>query len=272
MKSKIKLFICCMLLCLPLSSNSQNSDVRAWNHKKCAICLTYDDGLNVHLDKVIPQLDSMNFKGTFYIPGNSECLKNRLDDWRNTAKKGHELGNHTLFHACNGGKGREWVKPDYDLSKYTLQRIIDEVQLANTLLKAIDGKTKRTFAYTCGDARVENVYFMDKLKNDFISARGVKSEMLKISDVDLYNIGCYMINNQTGNELINLVRKSLETKTLLVFLFHGVGGEHNINVSLDAHRELLKFLKENEKDIWVAPFIEISEYIKDYNNKTNINR
>ncbi|MEO5581972.1 MAG: polysaccharide deacetylase family protein, partial [Saprospiraceae bacterium] len=40
-----------------------------WNGKKCAVVLTYDDALNIHLDKVIPQLNSYNFKGTFYLIG-----------------------------------------------------------------------------------------------------------------------------------------------------------------------------------------------------------
>ena len=265
MKEKREILVGILFFTLGMAVQAQDTDGGVWNHKKCAVSLTYDDGLNIDLDKVIPVLDSLNFKGTFYIPGNSPVLDKRMSEWRAAANNGHELGNHTLFHACEGGMaGREWVKPDYDLSKYSVQRIIDEVLLANTLLKAVDGKTKRTFAYACGDNKVDGVYFMDKLKDDFVAARGVKSEMLKISEVDLYNIGCYMVNGQSGDELISLVKKAMETNTLLVFLFHGVGGGHDINVSEEAHRKLLHFLKQNEKDIWVAPLIEIAEYIKDY--------
>jgi sialate O-acetylesterase len=49
---------------------------------------------------------------------------------------------------------------------------------------------------------------------------------------------------------------------LLVILFHGVGGGNSLNVSLPAHREFLQYLKKNQKDIWIAPMIEIAEYIK----------
>ena len=38
-----------------------------WHGKKCAVVLTYDDGLNVHLTNVIPALDSVGLKGTFYV-------------------------------------------------------------------------------------------------------------------------------------------------------------------------------------------------------------
>ena len=108
---------------------------------------------------------------------------------------------------------------------------------------------------------------LDGLKNDFIAARGVASEMLPIDKVDLYNIGCYTINGQTGSQLIDLVKQAMSTHTLLVFLFHGVGGEHSLNVSLEAHSQLLHFLQQNENNIWVAPMIDVSKYIKQYQQK-----
>jgi hypothetical protein len=46
-----------------------------------------------------------------------------------------------------------------------------------------------------------------------------------------------------------------------VFLFHGVGGEHSINVSQDAHRQLVQFLKQHENEIWVAPMIDVCLYL-----------
>ncbi|HKZ66573.1 MAG TPA: hypothetical protein VJ111_09475 [Chitinophagaceae bacterium] len=38
-----------------------------WRGKKCAVVLTYDDALNVHLDNAIPLLDSFGLRGTFYL-------------------------------------------------------------------------------------------------------------------------------------------------------------------------------------------------------------
>lgn len=38
-----------------------------WQGKRAAVVFTYDDTLNVHLDKVAPALDAHNFKGTFYL-------------------------------------------------------------------------------------------------------------------------------------------------------------------------------------------------------------
>jgi peptidoglycan-N-acetylglucosamine deacetylase len=71
-----------------------------------------------------------------------------------------------------------------------------------------------------------------------------------------------VVNGQSGEELIAMVKKAMEAKTLLVFLFHGVGGEHDLNVSLPAHRQLLQFLKQNQDRIWVATFLDIAQHIR----------
>lgn len=262
----VNFIISVTVLALIIAVNSHAQDKsKVWNNHKCAVVLTYDDGLDGHLDNVIPVLDSAGFKGTFYIPGNSPVLFERMEEWKIAASNGHELGNHTIFHPCLGkSKGRDWVQPDYDMDNYSISRVLDEIRIANTLLKAVDGKENRTFAYTCGDYIIGSVSFKDSIKNDFVSARGVVSKMEKIGETDLFDIGSFMINGESGQDLIKLVNRAMENGALLVFLFHGVGGGHNINVSSEAHNELIKYLKENEKNIWVAPFITISSYLREY--------
>jgi len=236
-----------------------------WNNKQCAVVLTYDDAIDIDLDNVVPALDSLKLKGTFYIIGSSPVVAKRLDEWRLAAKHGHELGNHALFHPCDGTlPGRGFVTADNDLSKYTVSREVNEIRINNVLLKAIDGKDKRTFAYPCGDLKIGDVYFYDKLKNDFAGARGVGAGLQTAAQVKLDNIDCYMINGQSAEYMINLVKKAQQTHTLLVFLFHGVGGGHNINVSLSAHSQLLHYLKDHEKDIYIAPMVDVAEKIQAY--------
>ncbi len=249
------------LMLIPFVCASQKK--LPWNGKKCAVVLTYDDALNVHLDNVVPALDSLGLKGTFYLSGYFPGCRERLQDWKVVGGNGHELANHSLFHPCTGGiPGREWVKPDYDLGSYSIQRLLDELRMTNTLLESLDGKKQRTFAYPCGDTRAGNQSYVENIKQDFVSARGVKKEMSRIDKVDLYNVPSYGINGETGEELIALVKKAMDDKALLVFLFHGVGGEHSLNVSLEAHRQLLHFLKSREDDVWNTTFLEATEYVK----------
>ncbi|SFP85405.1 polysaccharide deacetylase family protein [Hymenobacter arizonensis] len=234
-----------------------------WNNKQCAVVLTYDDAIDVDLDNAVPALDSLQLRGTFYLIGSSPVVARRLPEWRQAAKRGHELGNHALFHPCDGSlPGRSFVTPDNDLSKYTVSRAVSEIRTNNTLLTAIDGKTKRTFAYPCGDLKIGNVAFYDQLQNDFVAARGVSAGLQTPAQVNLANINSYMINGQSAEYLIDLVKKAQQSRTLLVFLFHGVGGGHGLNVDLQAHRQLLRYLKAHEKDIWVAPMVEVAENIR----------
>lgn len=234
-----------------------------WKGKKAAVVITYDDAINEHLDNAIPLLDSLGLKATFYITGFSASMRARLNEWKRIAIKGHELGNHTMYHPCTGGvPGREWVRPENDLSKYTIQRIVDETRATNLLLQAMDGKTERTFAFTCGDTKIGDTSFVPLLKNDFVAMRGVRPQMHHIDQIDLTDVDCYVVNGETGDQLIEWVKKARETNSLLVVLFHGVGGGNGLNVSLPAHRQFLQYLKQNEKDIWIAPMVDVARYIK----------
>lgn len=262
-----KILITSIACCFLFFANAQTSTT--WNGKKCAVVLTYDDGLNIDLTNVIPALDSVGLKGTFYISDYFNGLNAQIPGWRKAAAEGHELGNHTLWHACEGGRvGREFVK-DYDLRFYTVKKMDDEIRAMNNLLKAIDGKDKRTFAFPCGDEKIHDSAYIDPLKNEFVAARGVQFELLPIDKVNLYRVPCYGVNGQTGDQLIDLVKQAEQKNTLLVFLFHGVGGEHSLNVSLEAHSKLLHYLKQNQGDIWIAPMIDVAEFIKKHQSASN---
>ena len=172
---------------------AQNSAV--WNGKKCAVALTYDDALEVHLTNVIPVLDSLGLKGTFYLSGYFPGFANNIPQWKAAAVKGHELANHTLFHPCAGDQpGRTWVRPENDLSKYTVQQMTAEIKMTNILLKTLDGQTARTFAYPCGDTKIGDVDYYKTVESDFVAARGTTGEMKTITEINSANIGSYAIN------------------------------------------------------------------------------
>ena len=259
---KIALYI---LLLSSMTCYSQ--DNLPWNGKKCAVVLTYDDAINQHLDNAIPVLDSLGLKATFYVTAFSQSMQARLNDWKKLAANGHELGNHTLYHPCIGGKGREWVSQEYDMNNYTVRRMVDETRMTNLFLQALDGKTKRTFAFTCGDMKIGDSSFINAMRKDFVAARAVRNQMHKLNEIDLYNVDCYMVNGETVEQMIEWVKKASETNSLLVILFHGVGGGNALNVSIEAHRGFLQFLKKNEKDLWIAPMLEVAEYIKSQTGK-----
>jgi len=74
-------------------------------------------------------------------------------------------------------------------------------------------------------------------------------------------VDCYVVNNASFADMKQWVDKAMQTNALLVILFHGVGGGNSLNVSLDDHRRILSYIKQNQKNIYNAPMLEVAEYI-----------
>lgn len=254
-----------LFVCVIIATSMAAQTIKPWYGKKAAVVLTYDDAIDQQLNNAVPVLDSLGLRATFYITAYSTSVQNRLNDWKKLAITGHELGNHTLFHPCIGNiPGREWVPADYQLNNYTIQRMVDETRMTNLFLRALDGKTKRSFAFTCGEMKIGDSSFIIAMKNDFVAARAVRNEMHKINEIDLYNIDSYMVYNHTAEQMIEWIKKGMETHSLVVILFHGVGGGNGLDVLPEEHRKLLIYIKQHQKELYVAPMVEVAEHIKNW--------
>ncbi len=259
----MKKSICLIVLSLLFYSGKAQNNL-PWKGKKTAIVLTYDDALDQQLDNALPTLDSLGIKATFYVTAYASSVQKRLDAWRKLPMQGHELGNHTLFHPCIADMpGREFVPADYKLNEYSVQRMIDETRMTNLFLQALDGKTERTFAFTCGDMKIKDSAFINGMKKDFIAARAVRNEMHQLAEINLYNVDCFMVNNHRFSEMKKWVDEAIARNALLVILFHGVGGGSGLDVSVDAHRELLQYIKSKEQEAWIAPMVDVAKFIQE---------
>lgn len=261
-----------IILSMAISYSGLTQFNPAWQGKKCGVVITYDDAIDQQLDNAVPLLDSLGLKATFYVTAFSPSVQKRMNEWKDLSVRGHELGNHTLYHPCLGGPGREWVPGEYDLSKYTLRRMLDETRMTNLFLQALDGKKERTFAFTCGDMKVEDSSFMDAMRPDFVAARGVRNEMHKIQEVDLYNVDCYVVFNHKADQMIAWVEEAMRTNSLLVILFHGVGGGNGLDVALPDHRKFLQYLKDHEKDIMITPMVDMANHIRSWQSRDKANK
>lgn len=241
-------------------AQAQESSNFSWpDDKKAAVCLTYDDGLDCHLDVAVPALNNYGLKGTFYCTGYSTSLNRRIGDWRKIAADGHELGNHTLFHPCDGDKF-DWIKPEYDLNSYSLDQLMNELRTANTLLEAVDGNGERSFAYTCTNFTIDGISFIDSVRTLFPSARGGGDLAEKMHDVDPYYVPSWGVIDPSGEELIAYVEEARAKGTMAVFMFHSVGGGY-LNVSEEAHTMLLEYLDLNQDYLWTDTFLNVMKYV-----------
>ncbi|TLU68114.1 polysaccharide deacetylase [Thalassotalea litorea] len=239
---------------------AQPSEITWPDNQQVAVSLSYDDGLNSHLDNAIPALNRYGFKASFYLTLASPVISARLSQWREAAKQGHELGNHSLFHGCAKNiDGREWVDEHLDLSKRTPGDVVSEIRLANDYLYAIDGKQKRTFTPPCNDVLVINDQpFLDALQDDFVAIKGNQHDL-----PESFN-QLWAPADIRADQLIAYVEQQAGKGGVINIIFHGVGGDH-LSVSLEAHNALLAYLDANKSRYWVESYLTIMEYVNGQN-------
>ena len=66
------------------------------------------------------------------------------------------------------------------------------------------------------------------------------------------------------DEMKKWVDEALATNSLLVILFHGVGGGNGLDVKIEDHYKLLTYIKEKENEIMVAPMVDMTQHIKQW--------
>ncbi|MGH8084482.1 MAG: polysaccharide deacetylase family protein [Lysobacter sp.] len=231
--------------------------------QRAAVSLAYDDALDSQLDNAIPALDRHGFKGSFYLQLSSDTLRTRLPEWRAAAAHGHELGNHTLFHQCSGSiEGREWVEPQRDLDATSAAQMGDQVQLANVMLAAIDGRRERTLAVPCGDVMADGENYIERVKHGFVAIRlGDGAVVEDMTALDPHAVSVATPAGVTGAQLIAIVEQAARKGTMASLTFHGVGGDY-LTVSNAAHEALLDHLASHRDVYWVDTFVEIMKHVR----------
>lgn len=100
-----------------------------------AVSLTYDDGLDCHLDVAVSALDARRLDATFFVT--MENIRSRLNEWEAVASH-HELGNHTVTHPCD----LRSVRPE--------QFAVEQIRPMETWLRKVaPNRATATYAYPC---------------------------------------------------------------------------------------------------------------------------
>ena len=252
------------------SSLAQTKKVDSF--KRAIICLTYDDGLETQLSTVIPQLDSVGLKATFFlnsIQGSSSSdiigqAPEAVLGWSNAAKNGHELANHTLFHPCPEKLG--WAKA-VSIDGYTIDKIIKEITTENSILSLLDPKRKiRSFAFPCNNFLIDGTDYSKIIKDKglvkFARTGGDSNSVIKdFKHLNIMQVPSWHVwTGTTLKELILFAEKIKETGGMGVYQFHGVGGQI-FSISRETHKAFLEYLKLHQADYWVTTFSEAMEFV-----------
>lgn len=240
------------------------ADAFHWpNGARAAVSLGYDDAIDSQLDHAIPTLDKYKLKGTFFLQLSNPAVDKRMAEWRGAARNGHELGNHSLFHQCSmSAPGHEWVQANRDTDTTTVAQMKDQIEVASTMLYAIDGKRERTYTVPCGDVKASGVSYLPAIVADFVAIKA--SDRVVTAAPTTLDPKVTMLRapvGLSGQQLIAMVKEAADKGGMVAFTFHGVGGDY-LTTSAEAHEELVKYLAENKQLYWTDTFLNIMTYVK----------
>jgi len=241
-------------LVLSLVCGVSAASANEWpNGAKAAVVLTYDDALDSQLDNAVPVLDAAGFKATFFLASVKPAALRR---WRAVAEEGHELGNHTIRHACPASGNAT------DLSQtsnaYTTERMLKEIEQQNVFLTSLDGKPTHGFASPCGQTLAGGVNYLEALRaaklvtyvrGVYTSPEDLRADVARMDPMHTPSRG--FDEKVTGAQLIEFTKEAEAGGGMAVYLFHGVGGDY-LQVSDAAHRELIAWLAANRSEVWVT--------------------
>lgn len=231
------------------------------NHKSKAFTLSYDDGV-IQDKRLIEIFDKYHAKCTFNLNygvlGNKQVITGPDGKQLDISKfdpeeikdiyKNHEIGGHGLYHSS-------LVSIGSPLAMYEI--IEDKVQL-----EKLSGKMIQMFAYPFGHYN-DDVVSLLKCAG-YLGARTVIStKSFEIPENFLVlNPTCH----HNDPELMSLAEKFVKAPSFTPSLFYvwGHGYEFDHDNNYDVIENLLKYLSENEKDIWFATNGEIIEYVNAY--------
>lgn len=230
---------------------------------KGAVSLSFDDGLLSQLTLGIPLIEKFGFRGTFYINPRDD-YKESLKPWREVAERGHEIGNHSTTHPCSCNFA--FVSKGRGLENMTLEDIRLDIIEAHNRIREMIPNASRTFAYPCYQTTVsrglKKTSYVPVVAEIFIAARGGGERGYANSPLacDLHELWSWSADRMSYEENIGLTIRAVSEGRWAIFTIHGINEGHLPTSDHDL-TGFLKFLDANRREIWVAPVVEIADFI-----------
>jgi peptidoglycan/xylan/chitin deacetylase (PgdA/CDA1 family) len=234
--------------------------------RTAAISLTFDDAMDTQLDIAGPILNKHRLNGTFFVSVGLGVWEKRKEEWKQLAKDGNELGDHTVHHPCLLPE----IKPHSQ--DYTPEMMEAEIRdAARAVSEVVPRQRGLTFAYPCGDlsfgppedqAKNSALYLKFVAEYAFgarLFGHGGGQDPDDISVLTITDLG--PTEKKDFSDLLAMVDPAVQQHQWGVFCFHGVGGEY-LSVSTSAFDELAAYL-DGHREIWTAPFGDVVRYIQE---------
>lgn len=248
-------------------SSAPSFTVTRWpGDRSAAISLTFDDGINTHLDYVGPILKKHNLHATFFVTTGMGPWEKRKSEWKALAEQGNELGNHTVHHPC--------MLPQITPHSQDYTPAMFEAEIRDAALelsKVVSAERGMTFAYPCGDMSFGKPG--DEVKNSVLYLRYVSEHAFgaravgagSSNDPDDFNV---LAINDVGptagkdfSALLEMAAPGIQGHNWGVYCFHGVGGDW-LSITPEALDRLAAHL-EQHTEIWAATFGDVLRYVQE---------
>jgi peptidoglycan/xylan/chitin deacetylase (PgdA/CDA1 family) len=232
--------------------------------KTVGVSLSFDDARASQLDVGVPLLDSFGVKATFYV--SIVPMRARLSDWKAVLATGHEIGNHSLRHACTSNFP---FSKDKALEDYTLEQMAAELDEANAEIEKSLGVRPVTFAYPCGQkfvGRGVNVKsYVPVVASRFLAGRGWRDEAPTAPAVcDLAQLMTMELDGLTWEQLKVLVEQARKTGGWLVLCGHDIGTGGRQTTRIDTLRAFCEYARDPQNGVWVDTVANIGRYVAEH--------
>ncbi|MEK7391997.1 MAG: polysaccharide deacetylase family protein [Fibrobacterota bacterium] len=213
-----------------------------WNGYTGAASITYDDGRPSQLSDLMPQVDKLGIKVTFFLANNMYSFPGKQSDWIKAAKNGHELANHSGNH-----------------NSPTAANIADMAKVLRGLDPTVDAVT---YAYpnctvNANDASGEN--FM---------ARGCASAQYgwNGSEPNWMNIQALIVETKSNGSNLKAATDNINAaksgNSWTVILMHDVTSSSSDIYYLTPTENLAMLNAAVNAKVWVAPFGTVGAYYR----------
>jgi peptidoglycan/xylan/chitin deacetylase (PgdA/CDA1 family) len=271
MKTYLGALAISLLCCNPVQKAVAQTRAFAWpDGKKMAISLSFDDARISNVEGGTALLDEYGVKATFYlVPDNA---KKRLEGWKKAVDSGHEIGNHSINHACSGNF--VWARGN-PLENYTIEKMRNELIETNRQLKDMLGVTPTTYAYPCGQTflgRGKNTQsFIPLISDLFLAGRGWLDEApVDPSYCDMAVLTGMETDGKNFDQILAMITEARKSGQWLVLAGHETAESGPQTTRLDVLRQLCAYAKDPANGIWIAPVGEIAAYVKAARDTINI--
>ncbi|MEQ9439709.1 MAG: polysaccharide deacetylase family protein [Cyclobacteriaceae bacterium] len=230
--------------------------------KQVAVSLSFDDARPSQVDVGTPLLDQHKVQATFFlVPGSME---QRLSQWQQAAKAGHEMGNHSLNHPCTGNF--PWSRHKA-LEEYSLSQMKQELMEANQQIEVLLGVAPSVFAYPCGQTFIgrgtHTESYVPLIAELFAVGRGWLDESPNDpAFCDMAQLLGISMDEQDFPAIKTLIEEAKQNHQWLVLAGHDIGESGRQTTRTSMLKELFQYAQNPKNGVWLAPIGTVAAHIQ----------